>query len=93
MLAKRIPIPVAEAVARVMKYAHQGETEEVSLIESYGRTLEKMLLQDHDVPHFDRSPYDGFAIRSEDTKEASSSNPIQFEVIGEIGAGVVLQKK
>ena len=45
MLAKRIPIPVAEAVARVMKYAHQGETEEVSLIESYGRTLEKMLLQ------------------------------------------------
>ena len=45
MLEKRIPIPVAEAVARVMKYAHQGETEEVSLIESYGRTLEKMLLQ------------------------------------------------
>ena len=45
MLAKRIPIPVAEAVARVMKYAYQGETEEVSLIESYGRTLEKMLLQ------------------------------------------------
>ena len=39
MLAKRIPIPVAEAVARVMKYAYQGETEEVSLIESYGRTL------------------------------------------------------
>ena len=45
MLAKRIPIPVAEAVARVMKYAYQGETEEVSLIESYGRTLGKMLLQ------------------------------------------------
>ena len=45
------------------------------------------------MSHFDRSPYDGFAIRAEDTKEASSSNPIQFEVIGEIGAGVVLQKK
>ena len=92
MLEKRIPIPVAEAVARVMKYAHQGETEEVSLIESYGRTLGRCYA-DHDVPHFDRSPYDGFAIRAEDTKEASSSNPIQFEVIGEIGAGFVLQKK
>ena len=45
MLDKRIPIPVAEAVARVMKYAYQGEMEKVSLIESYGRTLEKMLLQ------------------------------------------------
>lgn len=39
MLEKRIPIPVAEAVARVMEYAYQGEIEKVSLIESYGRTL------------------------------------------------------
>ncbi|AAT63757.1 molybdopterin molybdotransferase MoeA [Bacillus thuringiensis] len=93
MLAKRIPIPVAEAVARVMKYAHQGETEEVSLIESYGRTLGEDVIADQDVPHFDRSPYDGFAIRAEDTKEASSSNPIQFEVIGEIGAGVVFTEE
>ncbi|MFJ1122249.1 molybdopterin molybdotransferase MoeA, partial [Bacillus thuringiensis] len=89
MLLKRNPIPVAEAVARVMEYAYQGEIEEVSLIESYGRTLGKDVIADHDVPHFDRSPYDGFAIRAEDTKEASSSNPILFEVIGEIGAGFV----
>ena len=88
---KRIPIPVAEAVARVMEYAYQGEIEKVSLIESYGRTLGEDFIADQDVPHFDRSPY-GFAIRAEDTKEASS-NPIQFEVIGEIGAGFVLQKK
>ena len=92
MLEKRIPIPVAEAVARVMEYAYQGEIEKVSLIESYGRTLGEDFIADQDVPHFDRSPYDGFAIRAEDTK-SSSSNPIQFEVIGEIGAGFVLQKK
>ncbi|OJE46523.1 molybdopterin molybdenumtransferase [Bacillus proteolyticus] len=89
MLEKRIPIPVAEAVARVMEYAYQGETEKVSLIDSYGRILGEDVVADHDVPHFDRSPYDGFAIRAEDTKEASSSNPIKFEVIGEIGAGYV----
>lgn len=93
MLEKRIPIPVAEAVARVMKYAHQGEIEKVSLIESYGRILGEDVIADHDVPHFDRSPYDGFAIRAEDTKEASSSNPIQFEVIGEIGAGFVFPEE
>ena len=52
-----------------------------------------MLSPDHDVPHFDRSPYDGFAIRAEDTKEANQENAIEFEVIGEIGAGSVLQKK
>ena len=30
-------------------------------------------------------PYDGFAIRAEDTKEATQENPVEFEVIGEIG--------
>lgn len=93
MLEKRKPIPVAEAVARVMEYAHQGEIEKVSLIDSYGRTLGEDVIADHDVPHFDRSPYDGFAIRAEDTKEASSNNPIQFEVIGEIGAGSVFREE
>ncbi|MED0971045.1 gephyrin-like molybdotransferase Glp [Bacillus paramycoides] len=93
MVEKRIPIPVAEAVARVMEYTHRGETEKVSLIESYGRILGEDVVADHDVPHFDRSPYDGFAIRAEDTKEASSSNPTQFEVIGEIGAGFVFTKE
>lgn len=93
MLEKRIPIPVAEAVASVMEYAYQGEVEKVSLIESYGRILGEDVIADHDVPHFDRSPYDGFAIRAEDTKEASSSNPIQFEVIGEIGAGFVFSEE
>ena len=93
MLEKRKPIPVAEAVARIMEYAHQGEIEKVSLIDSYGRMLGEDVIVDHDVPHFDRSPYDGFAIRAEDTKEASSSNPIQFEVIGEIGAGFVFTEE
>lgn len=93
MLEKRIPIPVAEAVARVMEYAYQGEIEKVSLIESYGRTLGEDVIADYDIPHFDRSPYDGFAIRAEDTKEASSSNFIKFEVIGEIGAGFVFTEE
>ncbi|HDR3886691.1 TPA: molybdopterin molybdotransferase MoeA [Bacillus cereus] len=93
MLEKRIPIQVEEAVARVMEYAYLGETEKVSLIDSYGRTLGADVVADHDVPHFDRSPYDGFAIRAEDTKDASSSNPIRFEVIGEIGAGFVFTEE
>ena len=58
---KRIPIQVAEA-ERVMEYAKIGEVEEVSITESYGRILGEDVVSDHDVPHFDRSPYDGFAI-------------------------------
>ncbi len=39
MVEKRIPIQVAEAVERVMKYAKHGEVEEISITESYGRIL------------------------------------------------------
>ena len=92
MLAKRIPIPVAEAVARVMKYAHQGETEEVSLIESYGRTW-KMLLQIMMSRILIALRTTGLRFEQKIRKEASSSNPIQFEVIGEIGAGVVFTEE
>ena len=93
MVEKRIPIQVAEAVERVMKYAKHGEVEEISITESYGRILGEDVVSDHDVPHFDRSPYDGFAIRAEDTKEATQENPVEFEVIGEIGAGSVLHRR
>ncbi|BCC31807.1 molybdopterin molybdotransferase MoeA [Bacillus cereus] len=93
MVEKRIPIQVAEAVERVMEYAKIGEVEEVSITESYGRILGEDVISDHDVPHFDRSPYDGFAIRAEDTKEANQENAIEFEVIGEIGAGSVFTEK
>lgn len=34
-------------------------------------------------------PYDGFAIRSEDSQGASGENRIEFEVIDHIGAGSV----
>ena len=89
---KRIPIQVAEAVERVMAYAKIGEVEEVSITESYGRILGEDVVSDHDVPHFDRSPYDGFAVRAEDTKEANQENAIEFEVIGEIGADLFYRR-
>ena len=46
----------------------------------------------NNVPPFDKAPYDGFAISSIDTKDASLTNPVEFEVIDHIGAGVVSTK-
>ena len=69
-----------------------GSTEFVSIEESYGRYLSEDLIATSDVPHFDRAPYDGFAIRSIDTKEASLSHPVDFEVIDHIGAGMLSKR-
>jgi len=92
MLEKRNPIPIGEAVGRIMKYGVSGRTEYVSINESYGRYLSEELVATNNVPPFDKAPYDGFAIRSIDTKEASLSNPVEFEVIDHIGAGIVSSK-
>ncbi|WP_026021718.1 molybdopterin molybdotransferase MoeA [Bacillus timonensis] len=93
MVERRTPIPVPEAVSRVMEFAGSGTKEPVPIEASYGRFLAEDLMADHDVPHFDRSPYDGFAVRAVDTRKAGQDHPVEFEVIEEIGAGSVATKK
>ncbi|WP_083465593.1 gephyrin-like molybdotransferase Glp [Thalassobacillus sp. C254] len=93
MVEKRKPIPVEDAVNKVMDLAKKGKKEMVPIEEAHGRYLAEDLIADHDVPSFDRSPYDGFAISAEDTKNASSDHPVTFEVVGEIGAGSLFEDK
>lgn len=91
-MERRQPIPVEEAVKKVHQFQKHGQVEWVPLKNSLGRWLAEDILADHDVPAFDRSPYDGFALRAEDTKDASSEHPVEFEVIDHIGAGIVSAK-
>ncbi|MCM3767542.1 gephyrin-like molybdotransferase Glp [Neobacillus niacini] len=93
MFERRQPIPIGDAVKKIMQYQLQGVTEHVSIDESYGRFLSEDLTATCDVPHFDRAPYDGFAVRSIDTNGASLTNPVEFEVIDHIGAGMVSEKQ
>lgn len=92
MVEFRKPIPIGEAVERIMAKQINGKTEYVSINDSFGRFLSEDLLATEDVPHFDRAPYDGYAVRSIDTQEANRENPIEFEVIDHIGAGLVSDK-
>ena len=89
MFERRQPIPIGEAVQKIMQYQLSGETEYINIEESFGRFLSKDLVATCDVPHFDRAPYDGFAVRAIDTQDASQANPVEFEVIDHIGAGMV----
>lgn len=91
MVERRKPIKVYDAIHKVMDFAKKGEVQHIPIEESYGRFLGEDLVADHHVPPFDRSPYDGFAVRSKDTKNAITSHPVQLEVIGEIGAGSVFK--
>ncbi|AJD89987.1 molybdopterin molybdenumtransferase [Jeotgalibacillus malaysiensis] len=89
MVEQRKPIPVAEAVQRVIDKQVFSKTEKVHIEKALGRRLAEDLVATHAVPPFDRSPYDGFAVRSADTKKASRENPVDFNVTETIGAGAV----
>ncbi|WP_285768541.1 gephyrin-like molybdotransferase Glp [Peribacillus sp. SI8-4] len=89
MVERRTPISIAEAVNKVMEYKLDGQMEWVPLDESQHRFLAKDITAKNDVPHFNRSPYDGFALRSKDTEKGSIHNPLTFEVVEELAAGMV----
>lgn len=63
------------------------KTEKITLKEGLNRVIAEDLFAILNVPSFDKSPYDGYALRGEETIGASKENPIEFEVIEEIPAG------
>ena len=93
MVEMRKPIPVSEAVQKVMNYRLTGKIEKVSIHACDQRRLAEPIIATNHVPSFDKSPYDGFALRSIDTEKASRDNPVEFEVVEHIGAGQVSLKK
>ncbi|ARI77688.1 molybdopterin molybdotransferase MoeA [Halobacillus mangrovi] len=83
----RKPIPVQEAVERVMEHRKTGKIDKVDISESDQRILAEDILATHPIPPFDKSPYDGFALRSEDTINLSKENAGEFVVTETVGAG------
>jgi len=68
------------------------ECENVPLAEALGRVLAADIISQQNVPSFDRSNYDGFAVRAEDTHGASETNPIRLQQLPEsIATAVVPQ--
>lgn len=89
MLEKRKPIQVSEAVEKIMMHSLDGKKVMIPIDQCHDYYLAEDITATHDVPHFTRAPYDGYAIRAKDTAEASRANPIEFEVVEELGAGMV----
>lgn len=69
------------------------ETETINVKDSIDRVLAEDLIATKDVPSFNRSPLDGYCFNYEDTKGASDSTPIYFDIIEEIPCGKVANKK
>src|SRR5258706_3033788 len=76
-------IPVEEALEIVLANTPSLPAEEVLLTEALGRVLAEDVRSDLDLPPFDRSAMDGYAVRAGDTSGA----PVVLDVIGQVRAG------
>ena len=61
--------------------------ETVSLEDSLGKTLAKDIISKENIPAFDRSTVDGYALKAADTYGSGESIPAQLDIIGEILMG------
>lgn len=64
-------------------------TESIATVDALGRILANEPLSPTDLPTFDRSAMDGYAVRASDTFGASSSLPAYLDVIGHIKMGEI----
>src|SRR5258705_2920483 len=76
-------IPVAEAIQIVTEQTRKLPAEPVSLELARGRFLAEDVIADSDLPPFDRSQMDGYAVRAADVEAA----PVRLAIAGESAAG------
>lgn len=85
----RTRIELEEARALMAESVRPLGVEQVSRQEALGRTLAEDVTAPLDQPPFDRSPLDGYALRSADLTGASPEHPVSLRVVETVYAGGV----
>jgi molybdopterin molybdotransferase len=76
-------ISIAQALRIVNNQTSMLPTQAISLAQAYGLWLAQDIVADTDLPPFDRSQMDGYAVRAEDVQTA----PTKLRIAGESVAG------
>ena len=89
MLGRGRAISVADALELILKNTPltPRPVEEVSLEDAYGRVLAGDMLAPEDMPGFDRSTVDGYALKASDIFGATETTPSYLNVAHEILMG------
>jgi len=80
-------LSVDEALQRVMSCAAPLDIVRVSLASSLGSALAEDVVADVTLPPWDNSAMDGYAVRADDVRGASSSAPVRLSVARRVHAG------
>ncbi len=76
-------LPVSEAIQIVKQRTPKLPSETIDLHDALDRVLAADVVADSDLPPFDRSQMDGYAIRADDMQQT----PARLKIVGESAAG------
>ena len=80
-------ITVEDHLERILRGVGPLEAYDQPIVESLGLPLHENFVAPVDLPRFPNSGMDGYAVRAEDVKGATSEAPVTLPVVGEIVAG------
>jgi molybdopterin molybdotransferase len=83
-------LSVEEALDRVLKVFRPLPPERRPILEALGQVLAEDICAGMDIPPLANSAMDGYAVRCDDTSEASSEQPRRLRVVADLAAGYVL---
>ena len=81
-----------EALARVLAALPSVRSEQLPVAQAAGRFLAAAVVSPLDLPPFDNSAMDGYAVRAADVATASAEQPVPLRLLGQVGAGQVFKR-
>ena len=80
-------LELEQALEQILGAVPAPNVESIALGEGLGRVLTEPLLSPIDLPVFDNSAMDGYAVRAADVAAARVDAPVRLKVIGRVAAG------
>src|SRR4029077_4130193 len=80
-------ISADQALQIVLENVTPLGVEPTPIIDALGCVLAENISSSRDIPGFDNSAMDGFAVRAADVAKASEASPVKLAVVETVGAG------
>ena len=84
-------LELEDAVEQIVAAVPPARAEAIPLREAHGRIVFQEIRSPMDLPPFDNSAMDGYAVRSQDIDGATQQTPAGLRVVGTVAAGDTFQ--
>jgi molybdopterin molybdotransferase len=80
-------LELEEALTRILSQVPPAVAERIDLSDAHGRVLGEPAVSAIDLPTFDNSAMDGYAVRAADVVSARPESPVRLRLAGKVAAG------